>query len=456
MGRHERHGPLVVVGDALIDRDLDGRVERVAPDAPAPVVDQPVTTTRPGGAGLAATLAATDRPGVVLVTALAGDAAGRELETMLAAAGVEVIDVGLDGATPEKTRIRAGGRTLVRVDRGGGTVRGDAVALVRAEQALRRAAVVLVADYGNGVASDDRVRSALAGAAARGAALVWDPHPRGLAPVDGTLVATPNRGEAERLVGGAETARGTPDLAARLLRLWTVRNVCVTTGAHGAVLALSDGSLFEIPTAPATGDSCGAGDRFSSRMAVALADGEDLPRAAAAATAAATRYVEGAARRPAGRLPGEDALELARKVRAGGGTVVVAGGCFDLLHAGHVRMLERARGLGDCLIVCINSDDSVRRLKGAGRPVIDEQERAEMLCSLRCVDAVSVFDEDTPADVLRELRPHVFAKGGDYSAAELPEARVLRRWGGRVAILPYVEGRSTTRLIEEAFDASLS
>jgi rfaE bifunctional protein nucleotidyltransferase chain/domain len=141
---------------------------------------------------------------------------------------------------------------------------------------------------------------------------------------------------------------------------------------------------------------------------------------------------------------------VSQRVRASGGTLVATGGCFDLLHAGHVRTLEAARRLGDALIVCLNSDASVRRLKGDGRPVVGEQERASILAALSCVDAVLVFDEDTPAQALTRLRPHLWAKGGDYDGAALPEQAVLRDWGGRVVILPYVEGHSTTRLIEEA------
>jgi D-beta-D-heptose 7-phosphate kinase / D-beta-D-heptose 1-phosphate adenosyltransferase len=147
---------------------------------------------------------------------------------------------------------------------------------------------------------------------------------------------------------------------------------------------------------------------------------------------------------------GDDAPALAATVRAAGGTVVATGGCFDLLHPGHIETLEAARALGDCLIVCINSDASVRRLKGPGRPVVNEDDRAAVLRALRCVDAVLVFDEDTPAEALERVRPHVWAKGGDYVGRALPEAVVLERWGGQAVVLPFVDGKSSTRLIEEA------
>jgi rfaE bifunctional protein nucleotidyltransferase chain/domain len=141
---------------------------------------------------------------------------------------------------------------------------------------------------------------------------------------------------------------------------------------------------------------------------------------------------------------------VADRFRAAGGTVVATGGCFDLLHAGHVATLRAARALGDGLVVLLNDDASVARLKGPERPLNRAADRATVLEALGCVDAVAVFGEDTPAEALGAIRPHVWAKGGDYAGRELPEAAVLRGWGGRVTILPHLPGRSTTRLIQEA------
>jgi rfaE bifunctional protein nucleotidyltransferase chain/domain len=171
-----------------------------------------------------------------------------------------------------------------------------------------------------------------------------------------------------------------------------------------------------------------------------------------AAVEAASAFVAagGAAGGGAAAPVPEDAVALAARVRRSGGTVVATGGCFDLLHAGHVRMLEQARALGDCLVVCLNSDASVGRLKGPDRPLVAERDRAAVLGALACVDGVVVFDEDEPTAVLRRLRPHVWAKGGDYAVAELPEAAALAAWGGQAVIVPYVAGRSTTGLIEKA------
>ncbi len=456
--------PLVVVGDTLLDRDVVGRVERLSPDASVPVVDETSRSSRPGGAGLAAALAAADGHRVTLITALAHDQAGRELAALLAEAGVEVVDLGLDGATPEKIRIRTDGRSLLRLDRGGTGGEPDAVgpATDAARHALRNAAAILVSDYGRGVSAEMGLRAALAELSS-GIPIVWDPHPKGAEPVPGVRLATPNEAEATGFaaeIGGAGPAAAA-DRARLLARCWRAEGVAVTLGAEGALL-ISGGADPFLAAAPEVdgGDPCGAGDRFASRAAGLLAEGAPPQEAVSGAVLCASRFVAGGA--AGGRFDAprkwcceetiepESAERVIARVRARGGTVVATGGCFDLLHAGHVGTLRAARSLGDCLIVCLNSDASVRRIKGSDRPLVPEEDRVAVLRALECVDAVVLFDEETPEAILARLRPDVFAKGGDYALSELAEAKLLERWGGRAVILPYVAGRSTTRLIEEA------
>jgi D-beta-D-heptose 7-phosphate kinase / D-beta-D-heptose 1-phosphate adenosyltransferase len=220
-------------------------------------------------------------------------------------------------------------------------------------------------------------------------------------------------------------------------------------------------------------DSCGAGDQFAAAAALALAHGALPSEAVTAATRAAASFLAaggvaslrpGAGPAATGRIQerGGTALSaadnhsaagpappvaLARAVHAAGGTVVAAGGCFDVLHTGHVRLLQTARKLGDCLIVCLNSDDSVRRRKGAGRPVNPAADRAAVLRALNCVDAVLIFAEDTPEAALRRLRPDLWVKGGDYHGQDLPEAALLGSWGGQAVTVPYLAGRSSSRLV---------
>jgi rfaE bifunctional protein nucleotidyltransferase chain/domain/rfaE bifunctional protein kinase chain/domain len=451
---------LTVVGDALLDRDVDGDVRRLAPDAPVPVVDHERTSVRAGGAGLAATLAARAGATVRLVTALSGDGPATELRRALADAGVEVVELGLDGGTPEKIRIRAQGRSLLRLDRGGGGRIGPATAAARA--AIGWADAVLVADYGRGVAAHQELRTAVHRAGARDVPVVWDPHPDGACPVPGATVVTPNEHEAARFapaVGGI----GAPGAIARaeaLRTAWDARWVCVTRGAAGVALAGAGVPSVVRAAVVSRGDACGAGDRFASALAQALGGGADVPEATWDAVRRAAAFVASGGVVAGGARPGTDArgdadadadaTTVIQRTRAHGGTVVATGGCFDLLHPGHIQTLQAARALGDCLVVCLNSDASIRRLKGPGRPLVGEHDRAAVLRALRCVDAVQVFDQDTPVELLRHLRPDLWVKGGDYTAVDMPEAPVLASWGGRAIVVPFVEGRSTTRLIQEA------
>lgn len=467
MGHSSRspRGPLVVVGDALLDADLMGRAGRLMPEAPVPVLSELEEVRRPGGAALAAALAARDAAAdVVLVTALAADPEAEELASLVARCGVRLVAVAQDGSTPVKRRVRSKGQSLLRLDSGEsgavGTVPDEAIG------AIRSAGAVLVSDYGRGLVADIDVRSALAEVARR-VPVVWDPHPRGPAPVPGVRLVSPNADEAAHFseVPGSGLAAVSRQAAA-LVDRWQAHAVAVTLGSRGALLSRGESSpsVVPAPSVRAT-DTCGAGDRFASAAAVALASGcvtleavHDAVRAAAdfvaAGGASSFRVDRGTVPGSADAGTGPD--QVLARVRASGGTVVATGGCFDLLHAGHVATLEAARALGDCLVVCLNSDESVRRLKGPARPLVPEHDRARVLTALECVDAVVVFEEDTPVEALRRIRPDVWAKGGDYAGAELPEAALLRDWGGQSVVLPYLEGRSTTGLVAAAKERSSS
>jgi D-beta-D-heptose 7-phosphate kinase/D-beta-D-heptose 1-phosphate adenosyltransferase len=444
---------LVVVGDTLLDRDVDGSVTRLCQDAPVPVLDETGAVDRPGGAGLAAILAARAGFDVALVTAVSDDAGGARLSGLLVAAGIEVYPLPVRGATAEKIRLRAGGRTLLRLDRGGGPAvpgaPGDAALRV-----LAHADAILVSDYGRGVAREPALRAALGAAAAP---IVWDPHPLGPAAVAGIRLATPNESEVRELTG-ANTGSAVAAAAhggQQLRDLWRAHAVVVTIGAGGAVLCHAGGTPLVVPapTPAASGhtDPCGAGDRFASAAAGALASGALVSEAVQAAVVEASAFVAagGAAALNCPAPAGGSAADVVARIRAAGGTVVATGGCFDLLHAGHVSTLQAARALGDCLVVCLNSDASVAGLKGPQRPMVRQADRSRLLEALGCVDAVVVFDEPTPHAVLSWLRPDVWVKGGDYTGGDdLPEADLVSRWGGRTVIVPYLDGRSTTNLID--------
>ncbi|MFE9957797.1 PfkB family carbohydrate kinase [Micromonospora sp. NPDC005299] len=463
-------GPVVVLGDTLLDRDVEGVVNRLCPDSPVPVLEETTHVDRPGGAGLAAVFAAAQGAEVALVTAVADDAGGARLGTLLAAGGVQLYALPLAGATPEKIRLRARGRVLLRHDRGGpaGDPGEPSEAVLRL---LATASAVLVSDYGRGVARHPALRAALA---ATRAPVVWDPHPRGPAAVPGVSLATPNESEARELAKappGASRLVTASRGAQALRRRWQAGAVAVTLGGDGALLCHAGSTPLVVPAPAAEGDTCGAGDRFAAAATLALARGALVSEAVQEAVAEASAYVAGggvAAALPApvrtaapavvvgggDRIGAAAAGEVVSRVRAAGGTVVATGGCFDLLHAGHVATLQAARQLGDCLVVCLNSDASVAGLKGPERPVVPQGDRGRLLAALGCVDAVLIFDEPTPRAALSWLRPDIWVKGGDYAsgggAETLPEAEILARWGGHTVVVPYLDGRSTTDMIAAA------
>ncbi len=455
---------LVVLGDVVLDVDVLTRAERLTPDAPAPVLDEIGRELRPGGAALAALLAARQpETDVSLIAPLPDDDAADEVRARLAGI-VELIALPAAGRTPVKTRLRAYSQTVTRLDTGGGVEILDIRPDVRLR--LADADAVLVSDYGGPAVRDDRIRHLLRHS---GGPVVWDPHPRGAPPVPGVALATPNLAEALALTGAATghgagtflpAARGA---AEALLARWNARSVCVTLGARGALLTFGTGSSQYVPVGrAATGDPCGAGDCFAAVAAAALAAGSLPSQAVAHAVRSAAAFIAaggvaslwsgdtGSSRTGTRFAATGRGADVVAAVRAAGGTVVATGGCFDLLHAGHIQTLAAARSLGDCLVVLLNSDDSIRRIKGTARPLQDQTDRARVLAALRDVDMVVVFDEDTPNHALAELRPDIWVKGGDYTGSQLPESELVHGWGGEVVTVGYLDGRSTSTLVELA------
>lgn len=452
---------VVVVGDVVLDRDLQGHADRLCPDAPAPVVDVDRVRSGPGGAGLAAVLCARHGARVTLIAPLADDAAGAELRRSLAHEGVRVIALEHTGPTRCKTRVRAGGYSLTRFDEGGPGTPGALPA--EAADRVLRADAVLVSDYGAGMTAQPDLRAVLQRRSSRERILVWDPHPRGAAPVRGATLVTPNLAEASAALA-AQTSEDVSTwdgahLAAELLRRWSATAMCVTCGEQGAWLATSSPEPYFAPAPDAeAADPCGAGDCLSATITLALASGATPPEAVHHGVQDASRWVaQGGTTGFRDRTGPPPAAEVAdRPGRCPvGGTLVATGGCFDVLHAGHLASLEAARRLGDSLVVMLNSDSSVRRRKGPGRPVQSVEDRARLLRALSVVDDVVVFEEDDPREALRRLRPDIWAKGGDYDANSLPEAEVVRSWGGQVVLLPYLNGRSTTSLLRRHQERNL-
>ena len=462
-----RRGPLVVLGDSMLDIDIEGEASRLSPEAPVPVVDVTRQRRRPGGAGLAALLAARCGQQVILITAVGADDLGDALLGLLAD-HVDVHSLPLEGSTVCKCRVAAGDVPMLRVDSGSGQARHIPLP-PGAVHTLASAGAILVADYGRGVAGLPAIRQALL-PEMHSVPVIWDPHPRGPAPVPGCTLVTPNADEA-RLSSGADHPA---EQGRRLCADWQAHSVAITIGGRGAVLTEAADPprtthlpLLDFPKlGPGRLDTLGAGDQFAVAAAAAMLGGADAREAVQAAVISAAQFVHEGGASVVSTISGSktidlsmrlaeptglsDAFEVAARVRRAGGRLVATGGCFDLLHRGHISLLNQARALGDALVVCLNSDASVRRAKGVGRPVVPQEDRARVLNALAAVDGVAIFDEKTPAALLARLQPDIWVKGQDYADRILPEAEVVERLGGRVVLLPVVPGYSTTRLVHTA------
>ncbi|MBB6097394.1 D-beta-D-heptose 7-phosphate kinase/D-beta-D-heptose 1-phosphate adenosyltransferase [Deinobacterium chartae] len=473
-----RHLRVLVIGEAMLDSYLSGEVGRLCREAPVPIVDVQGRHDVPGGAANTAMNVHALGARVDFLSVVGTDLEADLLRQALEAGGVD--SRGLIAASGRRTllkqRVTAGGQILLRLDQGSTEaleVRAERELIEALEIAFIHADVVIVSDYGYGVLTD-RVIATLRELQAR--------HPR-------VLVADARRLERYREVGVTAVKPNYPEACALLgqeacvddeARLEQMRRqgpeVLRRTGARMAAVTLdvAGGWVFErgqppyrTYTHPAPNSAAtGAGDTFVSALALALGVGAHAHQAADLASAAA-RVVVGRAGTTAcradelrGHIGAERKLQdvptlCARLayLRSQGRRVVFTNGCFDLLHRGHITYLNQAKALGDVLVVGLNSDDSIRRLKGPQRPINTLEDRAEVLAGLSCVDHIVAFDEDTPARLIEQIRPEVYVKGGDYTLQTLPEAPLVLRLGGEVRLLPYLEDRSTSGIIERVRQA---
>jgi D-beta-D-heptose 7-phosphate kinase/D-beta-D-heptose 1-phosphate adenosyltransferase len=473
----DRFGDLsvLVVGEAFLDEWLCGPSDRLSREAPVPIVTVTDRQAAPGAAANTAVNATALGARVRFLSVVGDDEDGWKLAAALRTRGVRDDDVLVEPGrrTVAKRRVLAGGQMVTRFDEGDVRAvgaRGEDELLDRFATLAADADVVVLSDYAAGLFTD-RVRERI------GALLGPRPVPTVVdartlprwAPVRPTAV-TPNYEETLPLLGGRALDTTGRDRVAvveqageRVLAATGSSLAAVTVDVDGVLLLERGRPPYRVYTAPAPHSrAVGAGDTFAAAFALALAAGADGPGAAEVGSAAASIVVRrpgtsacrGEELRDVLAHTGDAVLDLGalhrqvRAHRAAGRRIVFTNGCFDVLHRGHVTYLNKAKQLGDVLVVGLNSDASVRRLKGPERPLNPVEDRAAVLAALSCVDHLVVFDGDTPADVLETVRPDVYVKGGDYTPQMLPETPLVERLGGHVRIVDYVEDRSTTGLIE--------
>ena len=458
--------PVLVVGDVMLDRYWHGATSRISPEAPVPVVRVEQHEDRPGGAAnVALNLAALGAP-AFLVGVTGEDEAAASLTDSLGAVGVTTRFQRIAGQpTIVKLRVMSRHQQLLRVDFEE-PFRTDAAALADdVEALLEHVRVLVLSDYGKGALQNHQ--ALIQAARQRNIPVLADPKGKDFSIYRGASLITPNLSEFEAIVGRCQDENELVAKGLALLADLDLGALLVTRGEHGMTLLRPGHAALHLPArAREVFDVTGAGDTVISTLAGALAAGEDLPQAVALANLAAgivvgklgtaaisapelRRAVQREQGSERGVLGLEQLLLALEDARAHGEKVVFTNGCFDILHAGHVSYLEQARAQGDRLIVAINDDASVTRLKGPGRPINSVDRRMAVLAGLGAVDWVTSFSEDTPERLLEQVRPDVLVKGGDYSVEGVVGADLVRAYGGEVRVLGLVPNSSTTAIVEK-------
>jgi D-beta-D-heptose 7-phosphate kinase/D-beta-D-heptose 1-phosphate adenosyltransferase len=468
-----RRPTILVVGDIMCDVYLWGTVERISPEAPVPVFECTGRQQVLGGAAnVAANLHALGCQ-VRLLGVVGADAAGQRVRELVRHRGMDDAWLLEDVTRPttEKTRLMAYQQQMLRLDQESRTPLAPelAVRVVHAGAALMAAVDgVICSDYSKGVCTAAVLEPLFAAARAAGRPIIADPKGRDFALYRGAAVLTPNVAEVERASG---TAVDSPDTLAQAVAVLLQRSqapaILVTRGQDGMALFHPPQVPVYIPArAREVYDVTGAGDTVVAAFTMALLSGCSLAEAARLANAAAGIVVgkvgtavvtpeelratlqEEAMAGGHKVLPREELAVALQYHRQRGERIVFTNGCFDLLHVGHIHYLQHARTLGDRLVVGLNDDASVHQLKGAGRPLIPQAERARILAALACVDYVTVFGEPTPLALIKHVRPDVLVKGGDYTPETVVGRAEVEVYGGTVHIAPYVSGVSTTAIVD--------
>lgn len=465
---------VLCVGDVMLDRFIQGEVSRISPEAPIPVLNVRNETAMVGGAGNVVRNLAALGASATLVAAVGDDAAGGQIAALLD--GEKGVTSNLvkspDRQTTIKTRFSAAGQQLLRADR---EVTGDlAVALQEQVKAMATAAMsgvnaVVLSDYGKGVLSDMVIQTLIAAARAAGCPVIVDPKGADYRCYRDATILTPNQYELAQASGRPTNSDAAVADAARvILDSCGVELVLATRSQHGMSL-ISETETSHFPAqAKEVFDVSGAGDTVVAALSAALAVGAPMEFAVRFANIAAGVVVKKAGTAVSSRgeilsalheeafltgetkvVPEYGAGERVAAWREQGLKVGFTNGCFDLLHPGHLSGLNQARAACDKLVVGLNSDTSVARLKGAGRPIQTESSRAAVLAALACVDLVVVFSDDTPLRLINLLKPDILVKGADYTESEVVGAKEVQSWGGRVVLADLVEGFSTTATVKK-------
>ncbi len=458
---------VLVVGDVMLDRYWHGSTSRISPEAPVPVVKVGQTEDRAGGAANVALNIAALGAGSSLVGIVGNDDNGEAVKQRLRAAQV-AYDFIISGTAPTITKLRVISRhqQLIRMDFEESFDRNDAEQLVDgALSLLPHVGAVVLSDYAKGALEEPQ--ALIQKARELQIPVFVDPKGTDFKRYSGATLLTPNLSEFEAVVGECSSEQVLVDKGLKLLEQLDLTALLVTRGESGMTLLRRGEPELHLPArAMEVFDVTGAGDTVISVLATAVAAGQSLPAAVALSNLSAgivvgklgtatvsapelAKAVQSERGSERGVMSEEQLLFALQDAKKQGEKIVFTNGCFDILHAGHVGYLEEARNLGDRLVVAINSDASVKRLKGEGRPINPAEERMIVLSKLEAVDWVVTFEDDTPERLLEKLQPDVLVKGGDYTIEQVVGAPIVQGYGGSVEVLSFLDNCSTTAIVEK-------
>lgn len=464
----------LVIGDLMLDEYLWGKADRISPEAPVQVVDVLREDLRLGGAGNVVNNLVALGCKVSVCSVIGADDNGTLLTRVFTGMGVDLDGLfeDPDRRTGKKTRVMAAHQQIVRIDRESKDALQpyfEDLIITYLHDNIRNFNVLVVSDYLKGVLTARVLNSILALGIDAGIPVVVDPKGNDYSKYSGATILTPNRKEAEQASGISIIDEATLNqAAARLIEELDLSALLITRSEAGMSLFRSAHDPLHIPTvAREVYDVTGAGDTVLAMLSLGLASGLSLDDSAKLANTAAGIVVGklgtstlkpaeildeigGEHRDSDNKIKNLDVLaEIIAEEKSRGKKIVFTNGCFDLLHFGHVKYLQKARSFGDILVLGLNSDASIKRLKGAKRPLIAEEERAHILAALDCIDYVVIFDEDTPLKLIETLKPSILVKGGDYTLDGVVGREAVEADGGRVELVQFVDGKSTTNIIEK-------
>ena len=455
-----------MAGDVMLDRYLFGSTGRISPEAPVPIVHVQKNDDRPGGAANVAVNLASLGANTILLGRVGADEAAATLESLLTRRDIRCdFSRSADQSTITKTRVQSRGQQLIRLDQEDAWPNDDSPLTQALLDNIGDADVVVLSDYGKGALNN--VASMIADCRKAGIPVLVDPKGTNFDKYQGASVVTPNQPEFEAVAGECQSDDILVERARAMLDRLDLHALLITRGEKGMLLVeAGEEPVFLSTRAREVYDVTGAGDTVIAAVAAVLAAGGNLHTAASIANLAASlvvRKIGVAAVTPSelqaalhqrgqggrGFVDEMNLLQLLEEARARSETIVMTNGCFDILHVGHVAYLEEAKALGDRLIVAVNDDDSVRRLKGADRPLNTLDDRMSVLAGLAAVDWVVPFAEDTPERLISSLLPDVLVKGADYKADEIAGSVSVLDNGGEVRVLEFRQGHSSSRIIEK-------